>query len=106
MLLAAVSEIALLMHAKRSEDGRSCSPALAHQALAVVALFGMLFPYVMPNINGGEPALTTTNASSLTIMTWVAVVFVPIVLAYWSSASASPPTTSSTRRRASWTTSA
>jgi cytochrome d ubiquinol oxidase subunit II len=42
----------------------------------------------MPNINGGEPALTTSNASSsqytLTIMTWVAVVFTPIVLAYQS----------------------
>jgi cytochrome d ubiquinol oxidase subunit II len=42
----------------------------------------------MPNINGGDPSLTTTNASStdytLTIMTWVAVIFVPIVLGYQS----------------------
>jgi cytochrome d ubiquinol oxidase subunit II len=44
----------------------------------------MLFPNVMPGNPG--PSLTTENASStdytLTIMTWVAVVFTPIVLAY------------------------
>ena len=54
--------------------------------LAVIALFGMLFPNVMPNIDPAGPSLTTTNASStdytLTIMTWVAVVFTPIVLGY------------------------
>ncbi|HSO04156.1 MAG TPA: cytochrome d ubiquinol oxidase subunit II, partial [Candidatus Limnocylindrales bacterium] len=88
VLLAAVSwVVALLMHAKRSEGWAFVFSAVTI-GLAVVALFGMLFPYVMPNINGGEPALTTTNASStdytLTIMTWVAVVFVPIVLAYQS----------------------
>jgi cytochrome d ubiquinol oxidase subunit II len=88
VLLAAVSwVVALLMHMKRSEGWEFIFSALTI-ALAVVALFGMLFPHVMPNINGGEPSLTTTNASStqytLTIMTWVAVIFVPIVLAYQS----------------------
>jgi cytochrome d ubiquinol oxidase subunit II len=90
VLLAAVSwVVALGVHARRSEGWAFTFSALTI-ALAVVALFGMLFPYVMPNINGGGPALTTTNASStdytLTIMTWVAVIFVPIVLGYqaWS----------------------
>jgi len=90
VLLAAASwVVALAVHARRSEGWAFTFSALTI-ALAVVALFGMLFPYVMPNINGGEPALTTTNASStdytLTIMTWVAVIFVPIVLGYqaWS----------------------
>ena len=42
--------------------------------LWVVVLSGMLFPYVMPKINGGEAALTTTNAPSTdytpTTTTW------------------------------------
>ncbi len=90
VLLAAVAwVVALLMHTKRSE-GWAFTFSAVTIGLAVVALFGMLFPYVMPNVNGGDPALTTTNASStdytLTIMTWVAVIFVPIVLGYqaWS----------------------
>jgi cytochrome d ubiquinol oxidase subunit II len=90
VLLAAVAwVVALLMHMKRSEGWAFTFSALTI-GLAVVALFGMLFPHVMPNVTGGEPALTTTNASStdytLTIMTWVAVIFVPIVLGYqaWS----------------------
>ncbi len=90
VLLAAVSwVVALGMHMKRSE-GWAFTFSAVTIGLAVVALFGMLFPYVMPNITGGDPSLTTTNASSteytLTIMTWVAVIFVPIVLGYqaWS----------------------
>lgn len=57
-------------------------------ALAVVSLFGMLFPNVMPNIDRELIGLTVTNASStaytLKIMTVVAVVFTPIVLLYQS----------------------
>jgi cytochrome bd ubiquinol oxidase subunit II len=90
VLLAAVSwVVSILMHMKRSE-GWAFTFSAVTIGLAVVALFGMLFPHVMPNVTGGEPALTTTNASStdytLTIMTWVAVIFVPIVLGYqaWS----------------------
>jgi cytochrome d ubiquinol oxidase subunit II len=90
VLLAAVAwVVALLLHMKRSE-GWAFTFSAVTIGLAVVALFGMLFPHVMPNINGGDPSLTTTNASStdytLTIMTWVAVIFVPIVLGYqaWS----------------------
>ena len=55
-------------------------------ALAVVSLFGMLFPNVMPNIDRALPGLTIYNASStettLKIMTVVAVVMTPIVLLY------------------------
>jgi cytochrome d ubiquinol oxidase subunit II len=88
VLLAAVSwVVSILMHMKRSE-GWAFTFSAVTIGLAVVALFGMLFPYVMPNVNGGDPSLTTTNASStdytLTIMTWVAVIFVPIVLGYQS----------------------
>jgi cytochrome d ubiquinol oxidase subunit II len=51
-----------------------------------VTLFGSLYPNVMPSSTDPAFSLTTTNAAStpytLTIMTWVAVVFTPIVLAY------------------------
>ncbi len=90
VLLAAASWVVALAKHTRGSEGWAFTFSAATIGLAVVALFGMLFPYVMPNVLGGDPALTTTNASStdytLTIMTWVAVVFVPIVLGYqaWS----------------------
>ena len=53
---------------------------------AVVSLFGVLYPNVMPNIDRLLPGLDIHNASSteytLKVMTIVAVVFTPIVLAY------------------------
>jgi cytochrome d ubiquinol oxidase subunit II len=59
-------------------------------AVAIIAvtvtLFGSLYPDVLPSSTDPAYSLTTTNAAStpytLTIMTWVAVVFTPIVLAY------------------------
>jgi cytochrome d ubiquinol oxidase subunit II len=88
VLLAAVAWLgAVAMHRVRKEG-----PAFIFSAvtigLAVVALFGMLYPNVMPNLDPNGPSLTIDNASStdytLTIMTWVAVIFTPIVLAYQS----------------------
>lgn len=59
-------------------------------ALAIVAvtvtLFGSLYPDVLPSSTSAANSLTTVNAAStpytLTIMTWVAVAFTPIVMAY------------------------
>jgi cytochrome d ubiquinol oxidase subunit II len=55
-------------------------------ALAVAGLFVSLFPDVMPSSIDTAYSLTTTNASAtdytLTIMTWVAVLFTPVVLLY------------------------
>lgn len=59
-------------------------------AAAVVFIFGSLYPDVMPAINDPANSLTIDNASStdytLKVMTWVAVIFTPVVLAYqaWS----------------------
>jgi cytochrome bd ubiquinol oxidase subunit II len=54
--------------------------------LAVLALFVNLYPDVLPSTIAPANSLTVTNASStpytLKIMTWVAVVFTPIVLLY------------------------
>ncbi len=56
--------------------------------LAVFALFVTLFPNVMPSTLAAANSLTVHNASStpytLKVMTWVAVAFTPIVLAYQS----------------------
>ena len=45
-----------------------------------------LFPDVMPSSTSAAYSLTTTNASAtdytLKVMTWVAVIFVPVVLLY------------------------
>lgn len=53
---------------------------------AVVLIFGSMFPDVMPAINDPANSLTIHNASStdytLGVMTWVAVIFTPVVLAY------------------------
>ncbi|OQX66480.1 MAG: cytochrome d ubiquinol oxidase subunit II [Sorangiineae bacterium NIC37A_2] len=55
-------------------------------AAAVTFIFGALYPEVMPAINNPANSLTIANASSteytLTVMTWVAVIFTPVVLAY------------------------
>ena len=57
---------------------------------AVVLIFGSLYPDVMPSSTSPDFSLTVDNASSssytLTVMSWVAVILTPIVLAYqaWS----------------------
>ncbi|HEU5475923.1 MAG TPA: cytochrome d ubiquinol oxidase subunit II [Actinophytocola sp.] len=64
--------------------------AFTFTAVAIVAttvtLFGSLYPDVLPSTTDPANSLTTTNAAStpytLKIMTWVAVFFTPIVLAY------------------------
>jgi len=55
-------------------------------ALAVITLFMTLYPNVMPSSTDPAYSLTIANASStpytLKVMTWVALVMTPIVLAY------------------------
>jgi cytochrome d ubiquinol oxidase subunit II len=75
----------LAANAKRREGWAFLLSAIT-LALAVVSLFGVLYPNVMPNIDRTQVGLTITNASStdytLKIMTIVAIVFTPIVLVY------------------------
>lgn len=55
-------------------------------AAAVATLFGDLWPNVLPSSTAAAYSLTVTNASSahytLMVMTWVALIFTPVVLAY------------------------
>ncbi|NJP88708.1 cytochrome d ubiquinol oxidase subunit II [Nonomuraea sp. FMUSA5-5] len=83
--LAAAGLAGALAATLRGRDGW----AFAASALAVVAfaaaLFTGLWPNVLPALNPAN-SLTVTNAAStpytLTVMTWVAAVFTPVVLAY------------------------
>ncbi|MFP3908082.1 MAG: cytochrome d ubiquinol oxidase subunit II [Acidimicrobiales bacterium] len=93
LVLAAVAALALVGGLVANLLGRE-GLAFAGTALtivaAVAALFVVLFPEVMPSTIDPAFSLTTTNAAStdytLAIMTWVAVLFTPIVVGYqgWS----------------------
>jgi cytochrome d ubiquinol oxidase subunit II len=79
--------------ATKGREGWAFIGTFATIALAVAGLFWVLFPAVMPASNdaalslmaGHNPAQGISAASSqytLTVMTWVAVIFTPIVLIY------------------------
>ena len=87
-VVAAVALLAGLFAAFREREGWAFVGTFVAIAAAVATLFLALFPDVMPSSTNAAWSLTTTNASStaytLTIMTWVAAVFTPIVLIYTS----------------------
>ncbi|TDC55342.1 cytochrome d ubiquinol oxidase subunit II [Actinomadura sp. KC345] len=70
----------------RGREGWAFIGTGAAIVLAVATLFTALFPDVMPSTLDAASSLTTENAAStpytLKIMTWVAVVFTPIVMLY------------------------
>jgi cytochrome d ubiquinol oxidase subunit II len=84
--LAAVSLVGALLANRVGREGWAFLGTAVTLGLAVVALFTSLYPNVMPSSVDEAFDLTVENASStpytLTIMTWVAVVMTPIVLAY------------------------
>jgi cytochrome d ubiquinol oxidase subunit II len=84
--VAAVALLAGLFAAWRRREGWAFLGTFAAIAVAVAGLFLALFPDVMPTTLAGGVSLTTTNASAthytLTIMTWVAAMFTPLVLLY------------------------
>jgi cytochrome d ubiquinol oxidase subunit II len=67
-------------------EGRAFAASAVAIVAAVVLIFGSLYPNVMPSNVDPAYSLTIHNASSsaytLTMMTWVALIFTPIVLAY------------------------
>ncbi|WP_183092775.1 cytochrome d ubiquinol oxidase subunit II [Nocardioides stalactiti] len=75
-----------LFAAIRRREGWAFIGTFVAIALAVAGLFLALFPDVMPTTLAAGDGLTTTNAAAtpytLKIMTVVAVVFTPLVLAY------------------------
>jgi cytochrome d ubiquinol oxidase subunit II len=87
-VLAALALVAGVGMAARGREGWAFAGTFATIALAVAGLFAALFPDVMPSTTSDAFSLTTANASAtdytLTLMTWVALIFVPVVLAYQS----------------------
>ncbi|GAA1173305.1 cytochrome d ubiquinol oxidase subunit II [Ornithinimicrobium humiphilum] len=86
--LAAAALVGGLVAARGGREGWGFTGTFVAIALATASLFVALFPDVMPSTLDPAWSLTIENASSsqktLGIMTWVAVVFTPIVLLYQS----------------------
>ncbi|HEU4512753.1 MAG TPA: cytochrome d ubiquinol oxidase subunit II [Nocardioidaceae bacterium] len=85
-IAAAIALVAALFAAHEGREGWAFTGTFATIGLAVAGLFVSLFPDVMPSTLDPAWSLTTANASAtdytLTIMTWVAVIFTPLVLLY------------------------
>ena len=84
-VLAAVALVALVVAARLRREGWAFVASAVAIVGAVVLIFGSMYPDVMPALDPAN-SLTVDNASStdytLTIMTWVAAVLTPLVLAY------------------------
>jgi cytochrome d ubiquinol oxidase subunit II len=85
-VVAALALVASLVAIRMGREGWAFLGTFVTIALGVAGLFLALFPDVMPTSLADGVSLTTTNAAAtaytLKIMTVVAVVFTPIVLAY------------------------
>lgn len=83
--LAALALVALVVAARLRREGWAFVASAVAIVAAVVLIFGSLYPDVMPALDPAN-SLTVDNASStdytLTIMTWVAGILTPLVLAY------------------------
>ncbi|PLW72634.1 cytochrome d ubiquinol oxidase subunit II, partial [Streptomyces sp. DJ] len=71
---------------RAGREGWAFALSGATVAAAVASLFLALFPDVMPSTTDPAWSLTVTNASSsaytLELMSWVALVFTPLVVGY------------------------
>jgi len=85
-VVAALALVAGIAMARAGREGLAFLGTFVTIALAVAGLFLALFPDVMPSSTDAAFSLTTSNASAtdytLKVMTWVAVIFTPIVLCY------------------------
>ena len=85
-VVAALALVGGLLANRAGREGWAFTGTAAAIAFAVLALFANLYPDVLPSTITEANSLTVSNASStpytLKIMTWVAVVFTPILLLY------------------------
>ncbi|MBB4915391.1 cytochrome d ubiquinol oxidase subunit II [Streptosporangium saharense] len=83
--VAAAGIAVSLLATLRGRDGWAFTASAVAIIAAVVTLFGSLWPNVMPALDPAN-SLNVYNASStpytLTVMTWVAAIFTPVVLLY------------------------
>ena len=85
-VIAALSLVAAQLANFAKRDGRAFTLMVLTIITAVGALFAALYPNVLPSTTDAAYSLTIENASSsqytLTVMTWVAAIMLPFVLAY------------------------
>jgi cytochrome d ubiquinol oxidase subunit II len=85
-IVAALALLAGLAANRAGREGWAFAGTAAAIAFAVASLFANLYPDVLPSTIAEANSLTVSNASSspytLKIMSWVALVFTPIVLLY------------------------
>jgi cytochrome d ubiquinol oxidase subunit II len=83
--VAAGALIGVVAMTRRAREGWAFGLSAVTLVAAVVLIFGSMFPDVMPGLDGGE-SLTIAEASStpytLGVMTVVAAILTPLVLAY------------------------
>ena len=88
VVVAALALAATIAAGAADRDGWAFLATGVAIAAAVIALFGSLYPEVMPSTTDPAYSLTVDNASStpytLRIMTWVALFGTPVVLLYQS----------------------
>ncbi|HEY0117634.1 MAG TPA: cytochrome d ubiquinol oxidase subunit II, partial [Cellulomonas sp.] len=90
LLVAAIALAGSAWFTRVRSEGRAFACSAVAIVAAVVLIFGSLYPDVIPSNVDPAYSLTVHNASSsaytLTMMSWVALIFTPIVLAYqaWS----------------------
>lgn len=89
LVLSVVAALALVLAVLCNvwgKDGRAFTLMAVTIAAIVLAMFTAIFPNVMPDSVDPANSLTVYNASSgsytLTVMSWVALIFVPLVFAY------------------------
>ena len=88
--VAALAALAVLPLLRAKRDGWAFVATGATILTATLMLFMTLYPRVMPSSTPGAEGLTIDNASStpttLRVMTVVALIFIPVILAYqaWS----------------------
>ncbi|ROT29550.1 cytochrome d ubiquinol oxidase subunit II [Micromonospora sp. HM5-17] len=87
LAIAAAATLAVAIAAARvRREGWAFAGTAAAIGLTVATLFAALFPTVLPSTADPAGTLTVSNAASapytLTIMTWVAAFFTPVVLLY------------------------
>ncbi|GMA30860.1 hypothetical protein GCM10025875_08520 [Litorihabitans aurantiacus] len=85
MAIVVVALAGVVVAARARREGWAFTANAVAIAAVVVLVFGSIFPAVMPATDPAE-SLTIANASagaySLTIMSWVALILVPVVLLY------------------------
>ncbi|MGZ4624962.1 MAG: cytochrome d ubiquinol oxidase subunit II [Kineosporiaceae bacterium] len=86
VVVAAAGLVGAALAARAGREGLAFLFTSIVTVAAAVLIFGSLYPNVLPSTTNPAYSLTVTNASSshytLTVMTWVAVIFTPLVLAY------------------------